>query len=694
MSGTATMKAEIVLTLRDASASNGIKAVEKEFAKANQAMQTTASQTSTKATAAVQAMQDSHVKAFRDIARARETLGIRPEQVIRDEIRQTQQAYEMLARSGAASSRELVRAQDANIARVRELRKEMGEVEKMTLRQRVGKAADYAPQAAAGAYVAYRIENKMLAPFATLEQAQTDLRISMTDRLGGVSQEFKQTLAVAQELGNLLPGTTRDFVMEAQALKQKGISDTTISHGGLQAAGLLRVGMGMTGQGEAGDLVAKTMHSFGLKDAELATAADHTFRLYKAFGTKARDITEANTYMGGTLNQLGWTGAGNMKTVQAMQGMLAAKGLESSVFGTNFADMLSFVARNETRMKGKGAETKEVNAILNARGIKLDLFDKTGKFVAPDEFMKQMEKLQVLTQKEQIEVFHKLFGTQGERVATALVQGGSQGVIDAQAKVDNIISLTEAVKQQTATFSGKAEALAGSFENMLASMGKPIGNALKPVMDKANGWAGAATDFFNENPITAGAAGAAAAVTGGAATWTLFKTLLGGAGVPVRVVNPAAMAASAAETVAKTTAASTVATSGAAGASRWALARAAGGATLPLAVMYGVTEWAGDTSNDKGRVGGLQGVSSGLSGLLSLFGINKEADIAAAREKSREGLISEVVDKVSKEQKPLDVNARLMVGLAPGLVLQGQSFEASGGHVQLNTGNLWNGAPR
>jgi hypothetical protein len=50
-------------------------------------------------------------------------------------------------------------------------------------------------------------------------------------------------------------------------------------------------------------------------------------------------------------------------------------------------------------------------------------------------------------------------------------------------------------------------------------------------------------------------------------------------------------------------------------------------------------------------------------------------------------------DIAPAEQKPLDVNARLQVGLAPGLVLQSQSVQSSGGNVQMNTGNLMNGAP-
>jgi hypothetical protein len=36
----------------------------------------------------------------------------------------------------------------------------------------------------------------------------------------------------------------------------------------------------------------------------------------------------------------------------------------------------------------------------------------------------------------------------------------------------------------------------------------------------------------------------------------------------------------------------------------------------------------------------------------------------------------------------------MTVGLAPGLVLQGQSVQSSGGNVEMNTGSVWTGAPR
>lgn len=65
------------------------------------------------------------ISAFQKLASARQILGIRPEKEIQNEIRQTEAAYQRLAASGQASSRELGRAQDAMRQKVSELRKEL-----------------------------------------------------------------------------------------------------------------------------------------------------------------------------------------------------------------------------------------------------------------------------------------------------------------------------------------------------------------------------------------------------------------------------------------------------------------------------------------------------------------------------------------------------------------------------------------
>lgn len=77
------------------------------------------------------------------------------------------------------------------------------------------------------------------------------------------------------------------------------------------------------------------------------------------------------------------------------------------------------------------------------------------------------------------------------------------------------------------------------------------------------------------------------------------------------------------------------------GASAWRLAGRGALALAPLAAMYGVTNWAEDTSNDTGRVNAIGGVSGAIKRALGLFGFNKDADIAARLERNRAGLNGE-----------------------------------------------------
>ena len=65
------------------------------------------------------------MSAFQKLANARETLGIRSEKAIQNEIRQTEAAYKRLSSSGQASARELGRAQDAMRQKVSDLRREL-----------------------------------------------------------------------------------------------------------------------------------------------------------------------------------------------------------------------------------------------------------------------------------------------------------------------------------------------------------------------------------------------------------------------------------------------------------------------------------------------------------------------------------------------------------------------------------------
>lgn len=611
---------------------------------------------------------------------ARRSLGVRSEKDIQKEIAQTEAAYQRLARSGVVSARELARAQDASIAKVRELRMEMGDLTKMQKLQSVGQK--YMPLAgglAAGGAVGYGVTRAFVNKSAEQEMAFTELRISMTDKDNKVSGNYLKALEIATELGNELPGNTRDFVLEAQALKQMGITESVIVNGGLKAAGNLRAGMEMHGEGEAGELVAQEMHTFGLKDHELSAAADQTYRMNKSYGLTASEIKYANTYSGGTMNMLGWQGLENMKDVQAMQGWMKMKGQESSVFGTHFADLLQGAALNKTKLKGKGAITNEVNETLSKYGIKLEFFDKEGKFLQPRAFAKELEKLRTkddggkLGQAEQLEVFKKLFGIASD-TAVQIAKGGLDGLKSAREQADNKLSLDAAIDQKGKTFQWKRESLSGSVDNMMAAAGEPIKDSLKPALDKLNDFAGTATTFFQKNPLSATLAvlsASAVAAAGAAGLVSMF--LRGGVGLPVRVVNPA---------MSGSVPPGGVAPGGGTKSSRmmgkFGLAAAVGGAALSSV---------GDEESAAVRYGSAALSGAGLGAMFGPIG----AVIGAAGGLAIQGVMDSLKHT---EPKPNESHVKIDLNLPPGATVKSQNIQSLG-HTKLfmNTGNIWHGAP-
>jgi len=84
---------------------------------------------------------------YEKLSQAREVLGVRGERAIQREIQHTEAAYKRLATSGVLSAKELNRAYDAQLQKVRGLKRELGETNKLQ------KAITVGASVAAGGYV-------------------------------------------------------------------------------------------------------------------------------------------------------------------------------------------------------------------------------------------------------------------------------------------------------------------------------------------------------------------------------------------------------------------------------------------------------------------------------------------------------------------------------------------------------------
>lgn len=321
--------------------------------------------------------------------------------------------------------------------------------------------------------------------FADLDEASTNLRVALMDNLGAVPAQFAEINRQAVELGNKLPGTTADFVNAATALAENGTALEQITGGGLRAASYLSVILKQPAR-DAAEMTAKFRESFGLAEHELVKMADLTQRAKFAFGLNPDEIKYAAQYQGATLNALHLTGASNAKLMLAFQGYARQRGMEGSVFGTNFAQMLNQIGMLSDKLSRNSKPMKEVNAELKQYGINLQFFDGKGKFMGIENLMAQMSKLRVLTEQQRLHVNNRLFGMEGGRVASLSIDMGPEGLRKNLALMDKQASLMQRIDVVTKSAKNTWDAFTGTATNLAAALGGPMTEALYPLINRLN----------------------------------------------------------------------------------------------------------------------------------------------------------------------------------------------------------------
>ncbi|WP_300436036.1 phage tail tape measure protein [Zoogloea sp.] len=680
-------KVEILFTAKDGSGA-GLKAVEQavrksadEAVKGSERTAAAARQSATASTQAVQSAHDTHIRLYRDMASARETLGIRAERAVRDEIRSTQQAYQTLARSGAMSARELARAQDATLGKVRELKRELGEVSKM---QRLEQAAQVGAAGAAGGYAAARVVNAPIKAAENLEVAQADLKIALAKKGGKVNaRDYAEIMRQAEALGGDLPGSTKDFVSAATALSEQGMPASAITGGGLKASAEFGV-LAKMDQYQSATTIAKMREAYGLGDSELPEMANMMQKARYAYGISPDDFQQVGRYASSTFDTLKLTGKDNARDLLAVQGMAASVGLEGTSFGTNFAQMLTRTSQVDFRKMGSGEEAKEVRALLDKYQIQLEFFGKDGKFAGIENMFSQLDKLKPLTDVDRLHVLNKLFGVEAGRPAAIMInKGGLEGFRASRDKLDEQSDVGPRIALKTNTLQSKQEALAGTWENAQAKAAEGVAGMKKSLVEVMTGTlSDTVQPVLEKNPgLGTGAIAASALGAGAAGTWAASRMLQGvmGTGTGLRLLSSipgiggAAGLASRLPVIPK-------------GAGLFGIGAGLGGAVLSS--MYG--EESAAARYGSAALSGA-GLGATVGSIIPGLGTAVGGGVGAALGVAVQGL----TDMLKQEPKPTNVKADITVGLAPGLVLQGQNVQTSGpGGAAVNTGNIWSGAPK
>lgn len=673
-----TMNVAVAITARDA-ASPTINTVTKAAEQSASKTAAAAAAGASKSAAAVEASASRSRAAYEKLSSARETLGVRSERAIQREIQQTEAAYNRLARSGAAGARELARAQDASLKKVRELRNEMAGLEKTT---RSG--ATILPGAVAMVAGAYQLTKPAVTRAVAYDHSVagiTNTLYSDRDVAGRIAGKAEVKAAISAAL--LKGGGDRD--QAAATLNELLSSGAFSKDSAFKMLGTIQeASTGSNANSKDLAAIALSLKRAGVSEDRLPVMLSKTIRAGQLGGFELDDMARhLPAVMASALAQ-GITGeAGFERLLVSLQSSVLTAGAKPEA-ANNLINILEKLNSEDTAkdFKKQGIDLRGELAKGAARGEDT-LTTFTGlidRVIAKDPKSKaaaqELERLSGMAgdkknpqREEALKAMLKIFETsvigkflqdrqalqgfraeqQGKTGEDPLARRVREGI-----KADDGQELERSFAVMNDTLSVQTQRLANANAE---GQDKALTGAGGPFKDLYQGAVSVAEQF----PLLTASATAATGALGLLAASAGINAALGagGKGGPVNKAVSALSGLFGGRTPAAPGAMGTAST----------LAFAA----APLLAMAGVTKWAGDTSNDKGRADTLLGVSGLLAGLLAAIGLDKEKEFERRRAEMRAELEVTVRDDGARVSRT--------------------KLESTNMTATMNTGNIHTGAP-
>jgi len=340
--------------------------------------------------------------------------------------------------------------------------------------------------------------------FSKAETAATDLRVAMMGAGGVVRKEFSEINALANQLGNKLPGTTADFQNMMTTLIQQGMSPKAILGGLGEASAFLAVQVKMPFN-EAAEFAAKLQDSTGTAEKDMMRLMD-TIQRMSGTGMESGNIMQSFTKMGSALPILRKTGLEAAELLSPLSVMADQAGLAGEVAGNAYAKIF--------RLSMGKSKVAKANEMLEDRGIKLDFTDGKGEFAGLDNLFKQLEKIKGISTEDRLPILSQIFGDDGDTltVLNLMTEKGIAGYREAAAKMQAQASLQLRVNEQLSTLTNLWDAATGTFTNALVNVGEAVAPELKQLVNWLGEMAEKLGTWIKANPELTG---------------TLFKVAMG-----------------------------------------------------------------------------------------------------------------------------------------------------------------------
>lgn len=337
---------------------------------------TTRDQMSRPASQALQGVRTESQRLFQ----ARETLGVRSEQRLQREIRQTELAYRRLTSAGTLSAREQARAYDAMRAKVAELRRELGQVSALQRglgmlgagQRGLATAAGIGGGIAAGAYIVSRPASAQMSYDRRLAMmANTAYSDRSTEgRMAGMRTLSDAVLAAVRFGGGSKDqaAQTLDELIASGAFSVKQSIDMLPT--------LQRFGTG-TGADprELSQIAVRAMQNFGIKPENLGKALDMALVAGQQGGFEIRDMAKWLPEQMAMARNSGLSGMdGFAKLLAANQASLITAGTKDAA-GNNLVNLLGKINSPDTARDASKLGIDLSGNLARARQLGVDSLD-------------------------------------------------------------------------------------------------------------------------------------------------------------------------------------------------------------------------------------------------------------------------------------------------------------------------------
>lgn len=334
-----------------------------------------------------------------------------------------------------------------------------------------------------------------LEAFAELENAGTQLKVSMMGSGGVVSGNFEKINALAEKLGNRLPGTTSELQTMMASLIQQGASEQAIL-GGL---GVASANLGVVLKKpykDAAEFAARLQDATGATEDQMMGLMDVIQRTFY-LGTDSDNMLQGMTKLSPVMDIIKKKGLEATQVFAPLLVMADQAGMQGEAAGNSYRKIFQAAMNADDKVS-------KVNKALRADGhkINLDFTNGKGEFGGMDKLFAELDKLKALNTQDRLGAIKGIFGDDAEtlQAVSLLIENGVDGYADVQRKMAAQADIQARVNAQLGTLTNLWEAVTGTFTNLKAGFVAPIAGDLKEVVNWLSGVQEQLSGWMKDHP--------------------------------------------------------------------------------------------------------------------------------------------------------------------------------------------------